>query len=806
MKGRTMKIKPKLTLLLAEVMLAMKVTLRTIRRHKGFSFINIVGLAVGMTCVVIIMLWVQFETNFDKHHEKADRIFRVANESHAYPPPTKMVVTPPPMSPALVQEFPEIEASARVSRGGGNKLFSYADKHFYESYYAVDPSFFKIFTVDFLDGDAGTAFSDPYSIVLSEKMAEKFLGNQDPLGEIIQFDEKTDLTVTGVFKNMPSNSHLIKDIFVPFETWGELSDEPLDAWMYWSFYTYILLKPNTNTQEIEAKFAAFTEKHGIPKAKLFLQPLLSIHLHSHYVGEISPNTHVSTLLLFGSIAVLILIIACINFMNLTTARSSTRLKEVGTRKVIGAHRSQIARQFLGESLLMSLFSLGLALLLAQLFLPFFNSLAGRQLILDGESLTRLLPGILVLVVFVGLFAGSYPAFLLSSFRPITVLKGSSGRGSQKARMRNILVIVQFSVTLVLLISTFLVKSQLDYIKESEIGFDKDQIVIVPLNDENLRMNVAPVLEELKRSPRILYAVPSMHLPSDVGASTTVKWLGKPEDVQIWVKVGEIGYDFTELYGIEIVKGRSFSREFPSDENGAFLVNEKAVKVIGDDFHLGMKLSHWGSKEPFGQVVGVMKDFHLNSLHEEIQPLYFYLNPNRGLQLSIKIQGGNIPEAIGFIGETIKKFSPRYPFEYRFFDDIFNTAYINEQRMERMFTVFSLIAIFIACMGVFGLSAFIAEQKRKEIGIRKVLGASVSKIVYLLSRDLVWLVLFANLIGWPVAYYAMNRWLQNFAYRTNISLGIFFLSALLTLMVSLGTVSFQAIKAALANPVDSLRYE
>jgi len=359
---------------------------------------------------------------------------------------------------------------------------------------------------------------------------------------------------------------------------------------------------------------------------------------------------------------------------------------------------------------------------------------------------------------------------------------------------------------VLLISTFLVKSQLDYIRDSEIGFDKDQIVTVPLNDENLRNNVAPVLEELKRSPRILFAAPSMHLPSDVGASTTIKWPGKPEDVQVWVKVGEIGYDFTELYGIEIVQGRSFSREFPSDENGAFLVNEKAVKIFGDDFHLGMKLSHWGSKEPFGQVVGVMKDFHLNSLHEEIQPLYFFLNPNRGLKLSIKIQGGNIPEAIGFIGETIKKFSPLYPFEYRFFDDIFNTAYINEQRMERMFTVFSLIAIFIACMGVFGLSTFMAEQKKKEIGIRKVLGASVSKIVYLLSRDLVWLVLFANLIGWPVAYYAMYRWLQNFAYRTNIGIGIFFLSALLILMVSLGTVSYQATKAALANPVDSLRYE
>jgi putative ABC transport system permease protein len=298
----------------------------------------------------------------------------------------------------------------------------------------------------------------------------------------------------------------------------------------------------------------------------------------------------------------------------------------------------------------------------------------------------------------------------------------------------------------------------------------------------------------------------MHLPNNVGASTTFKWQGKSEDSEIWVKVSEVSYDFTELYGIKILEGRSFSREYPSDEKGAFLVNESARNVIGDDFRLGMGLSHWGSPEPSGQIVGVMKDFHLNSIHEEIRPLYFSLSPNPGKQLSIKIQGGSIPETIGFIRKTVKKFSPLYPFEYRFFDDIFNMAYLSEQKMGRMFGVFALIAVFIACMGVFGLSAFLAEQKRKEIGIRKVLGASVSKIVYMLSRDLMWLVLFANIIGWPVAYYAMSHWLQNFAYRTNIHLGIFLLSSVLVLFVSFGTLSYQAIKAARANPVDSLRYE
>jgi putative ABC transport system permease protein len=783
----------------------MKVTLRTIRRHKGFAFINIIGLAVGMACVLIIMLWIQYETSFEKCHEKANRIFRVAKESHADSPVKKVVVTPPPLSPALLQDFPEIEAAVRVC-SIEDTLISYGEKHFLESYYAVDSSFFRIFTIHFLEGDVDTSLNDPYSIVLSENTAKKYFGNRDPLGEIMQLGQKIDFRVTGIIKNMPSNSHLLTDIFVPYETWAKFSNVNLDNWWWNGFYTYILLKPNANPLEIEAKFEAFEEKYGIPTEKLFLQPLSSIHLHSHFLGEINSNTHISTLLLFGSIAVLILTIACINYMNLSTARSSTRLKEVGARKVIGAHRSQIARQFLGESLVMSIFSLGLSFFLAYLFLPFFNSLAERKLALNEESLIQIFPGILALILFVGLFAGSYPALLLSSFKPITVLRGGGGRDSQKTRLRNVLVIVQFSVSLILIIATLLVKDQLDYVRDKEMGFDKDRIVVVRMYEDEIRKNVTPVLEELKRNPKILCAAPSQVLPNDVRSSTFANWPGRPEGLRILINAGEVGYDYTELYGIEIIMGRSFSREFPSDENGAFLINEKAMRALGEHFLLGMGFSHWGSPKPKGKIVGVMKDFHLHSLHEEIKPLYFYLNPNQGARVSMKIQGGNIQETIEYIRETMEKFSPNYPFEYHFFDDIFNMAYINEQKMERIFAIFAMIAILIACMGVFGLSAFIADQKRKEIGIRKVLGASVSKIVYLLSRDLVRLVLVANIIGWPVAYYAMGRWLQNFAYRTKIGLGIFLLSALLTMVVSLGTVSYQAIKAALVNPVDALRYE
>ncbi|MBN1271844.1 MAG: ABC transporter permease [Candidatus Aminicenantes bacterium] len=780
-----------------------KITFRTMKRNKVFSFINGVGLTVGMACVLLILIWVRYENSFEKFHEHADRIFRIAGENRNTSPPAKMVVSPPPMGPALLQEFPEIAAVTRLSRGSGQKLFSYQGKHFFESFYAVDPSFFKIFTHDFVEGDAANVMIDPYSMVLSERMAIKIFGNQDPVDKIVQFDQKTDFRVTGVIKNIPSNSHINRDIYIPFETWGKIYEEPLYHWKYWSFYTYILVKPGANIERIEEKFPDFTKKYGIQEVNLFLQPLKSIHLHSHFVGELGSGTQISTLFLFGSIAALILIIGCINYMNLTTARSSVRLKEIGTRKVVGAHRRQIAWQFLGESMIMSLISLGLSLVMVYFFLPVFNSLAERSLTLNGETLIRILPGMFLLVLFVGFFGGSYPAFLLSSFKPIDIIKGGSGKREHKTKLRNVLVVVQFSVSIILITATFLVKSQLHYILNKEMGFNRDQIVVIPLREPEISRNVGPLVEELKRNPRIFYVSSSMHLPNDVGATTTATWTGKPEDLKITIKVSETGYDFTELYGINIVEGRSFSREFSSDENGAFLLNESAVRALGNHFHLGMEFHHWTGK---GKVVGVMQDYHHNSLHEKIMPLYVFLNPNRGRYLSLKIQGGDIPETIEMIQKTLAEFSPKYPFEFHFFDTLFHKAYLDEQKMERMFAIFSIIAVFIACMGVFGLSAFMADQKRKEIGIRKVLGAPVAKIIYLLSRDLLRLVLLANLIAWPVAYYAMNRWLQNFAYRSPIHPLILLLSSILALAVSFGTLSFQALKAATANPVDSLRYE
>lgn len=791
----------------------MQIAWRNLKRHKAYSFINITGLAIGLACCVMIMLWIQHELSYDRYHQRADDIYLVAREvTEGSLQGEKIATTSPPLAPALRDEFPEIVEVTRAC-WRGNRLFSYGQDHFLEkNFFLADKGIFKIFTFSFVKGDKANAFDTPHSLVISESIAEKYFGDEDPLEKTITLDEKTDFVVTGVIKDMPSNSHFIADIILPFETVAKIDGIDLSNWGWNGFHTYVLLHPDATPAALESKFGTMLQKYQsqgfgfLSRERLFLQPLKSIHLHSHLMGEFSTNVHVSTLVLFGTIAFLILLIACINYMNLVTARSSFRLREIGTRKVVGAHRSQIAQQFLGESIFTALFSLAISIILVELFLPVFNRFAERQLALDGESFMHILPAILILVLFVGLIAGSHPALYLSSLSPINVLKGMTDIRPKRSRLRNTLVVFQFSISIILIFATLQVKDQLRFIRNKEMGYDRDQIVIVTVRDSEARKRLSALREEFKRNPEILDVSFSQFLPNSVRTSTVVNWPTKPEGLLIPILAGEIDYDFIDLYGIEIVQGRNFSKEFSSDRNGAFLINESAMKALGPEYHLGMDFGHWGSPESRGKIVGVMKDFHSLSLHEEIKPLYFFLKPDAGWYLSLKIQGGNIRETLQFIGETMKKFSPHYPFEYRFFDDVFNRAYQTEQKTESIISIFALIAIFIACLGVFGLAAFIAEQKTKEIGIRKVLGASVSEIVYLLTRDLVRWVLLANVIAWPVAFYAMQRWLQNFAYRTNISAVTFILSAFLALCIAVLTVSFQTFKAAGTNPVDSLRYE
>ncbi len=795
----------------------LKIALRNIKKNKVYSCLNIFGLAIGMAVFVLIFLYVQYELSFDRYHENANNIYRVVQHQpgNMYMGSEMFGVTAAPLAAALEQEFPEVIAATRFSRTR-DALLSYGDKHFVEpTLYWTDPNTFKIFSIDLVKGDPEAVLSDPTSILFSESLAKKYFGDEDPLGQIITYIEKHDFIVTGVFKDMPKNSHFMMDVLIPFVSMASILDRPLDRWDNNSYYTYFLLREDADPKAMEVKFPAFIKKyagdkvwsHGDEPASFILQPLTRIHLHSQINFEISANSDIRYIYLFSSIAFLILIIACINYMNLATARSAKRTREVGMRKVVGAQRKQLIGQFLGESTLLTLLALIIAIVMAVALLPAFNRFIEREILFNPLQNLGLLTGILGTVVCVGLAAGSYPALYISAFKPILALRSKAISRSKGATLRNLLVIFQFSISIMLILSTVVVRNQLHYIKNREMGFNREHIVVLQIRDESVREQMDALKTELSAYPNIINLTTSTSLPNNVTSSTFAKWPGKPEDVRFPIFVSVADYDFLDVFEIELAQGRNFSREHTSDAQGAFLLNETALEAIGWAAPLGQQFNHWGgSDKPAGRIVGIVKDFHMHSLHQAILPLYIFLEPNRGPYLSIRITGEKIPDTLAFIGEKMKVFSPKYPFEYSFFDDVFDRAYRSEQRIGSIFSTFALLTIFIACLGLFGLSSFTAESRTKEIGIRKVLGASSSTIIVLLSRDYIKRVLIAYLIVLPLGFWAMNRWLENFAFRIKVGIFPFLLAALIALAIAILTVSYQTLKAAAANPADSLRYE
>ena len=797
-----------------------KIAFRNIKKNKAYSLLNILGLATGMAAFVLIFLYVQHELSFDRHHDNADNIYRVVQHQpgNMYMGSEMFGVTAAPLAPALEQEFPEVIYATRFSRTR-DALLSYSEKTLIvPTLHWTDPNTFKIFSIDLIKGNPETSLSDPTSILFSESLAKKYFGEEDPLGKTITYIEKHDFKVTGVFKDLPKNSHFIIEAMVPFNTLATIENRRMDQWSSNSFYTYFLLRGDADPDALEAKFPAFIDKyagddiwsHGDEKTTFSLQPLTKIHLHSQINFEISPNSDIRYIYLFSSIAFLILVIACINYMNLATARSAKRTREVGMRKVVGAQRKQLVGQFLGESMLLTSLALILAVILAIVLLPAFNRFIEREIPFNPLQNLGLCLGILAAVVFVGLAAGSYPALYISAFKPIFALRSKAFADSIGANLRNLLVVFQFSVSILLILSTVVVRNQLHYIKNRDMGFNRDHIVVLQIRDENFRKQMDAFKTELRTHPDIISLTTSSSLPNRVDSSTFAAWPGKPEDVRIPIYTSVADYDFLDVFEIKLAQGRNFSREHTSDSQGAFLINETALKTIGWDEPLGQQFgqqSHQsGNDRPAGRIVGVVKDFHMHSLHQEILPLYIFLRPNQGRYLSIRIKGEKIPETLAFIGEKMGTFSPKYPFEYSFFDDVFDQAYRAEQRIGSIFSTFSLLTIFIACLGLFGLSSFTAESRTREIGIRKVLGASSSKIVVLLSREYIKRVIVAYLIVLPLGYWAMNRWLENFAYRINLGILPFALAALLALAIASLTVSYHTLKASAANPADSLRYE
>jgi len=787
----------------------LKVTWRNIRRYKGYSFINIVGLAVGLACCILILLWVQDELSYDRFHANGDDLYRIVAEWRKTEPATHYWPVCAPLAPALKEEYPEIIKAARFTRLRRGQLVKFGSKNFTEAQICLtDPDFFEMFTFPFVQGDVQTALTHPESIVFTEEMAVKYFGTEDPIGKTLNINNEYDFIVTGVIKNIPHNSHLQFNFlasFVRIEDF-ERAWAVLDNWTLNGFATYVQLDKNASPEELTNKIATYLQKHvRDSKDVIYLQSLKDIHLYSSHIQfGIEGQGDIRYVYIFSIVAFFVLIIASINFMNLSTARSSNRAKEVGLRKVVGAKRAQLIRQFFCESVVMAFCSLILAVVLVELFLPLFINLSGKQLSLDFTSHINILLGIVLLTLITGFLSGSYPALFLSSLRPVKILKGISKPEGQGYLFRRILVVSQFSLSVLLIICTVVVSHQVGFMRNKKLGFDRQQVVYFPIRDE-----LVPTYEsfksELLKNIGIKNVAASSNLPTSGVILTTdkVTWEGKnPEEVVV-LEVTSAGYDFIETFNMEMVKGRSFSKEFSSDEEEAIVINETAEKTIGIEDPVGKQLVFGESAVT---IIGVVKDYHFKSLHSEIEPLVLAIVPDLYRYVFVKLDAADIPNTLIGIERTWKSLFPDTPFEFHFLDEAYDRLYRSEQQMGTLFNSFTILAVFISCLGLFGLASFMAEKRTKEIGIRKVLGASVIGIVALLNKQFTKLVLIANIIAWPIAYYAMFRWLQGFAYRINLEIWTFALAALTALVIAVLTVSYQSVRAAIQNPIESLRYE
>jgi putative ABC transport system permease protein len=665
-----------------------------------------------------------------------------------------------------------------------------------------------------ISGNPKAALTVIDSAVMTEDMAKRYFGDEDPIGKVIKLNNKYNVTVTGVVKNIPANSHFSFTMLLPFEALGPWLEKAMQHWLLNIHnYTYLLLQKNCNIQDFEKKFPALVEEHmgDILKAtggsvELFLQPLTSIHLHSKLKWEIEANGDITYVYVFSAIALLILFIACINFMNLATARSANRAKEVGIRKFLGAHQGNLASQFLGESILFSLVSIIIALGLVELTLPLFQALSGSQLSPDYMSSLSIISALFGLMVFVSFLAGSYPALFLSAFKPIQVLTGRLKTGAAGSLFRNILVVVQFTISIGLIVASAIIFTQLNYMKDKTLGFDKERIVIIRVTDRNIRQSMEKIKEELKSYHGISNVAVSNYLPGQGFWMKIIVPEGSELDQTESIGRIRIDSDFISTMDIKLVSGKNFSPQFTTDQSDLIIVNETAARQWGWEDPIGKTIQVLDDRPITKTIIGVVRDFHVETLHKKIEPVFFEFAPASSRYISIKIGPDNIPDTIRYIEKTLKQIDPMLPFDYTFLDENFDRKYKAEEKLNKIFTYFTLLAIFIACLGLFGLASFTAEQRTKEIGIRKALGATISGIILLLSKEFTKWVLMANIIAWPIAYVAMNHWLQNFAYRINIGLGIFILAALLAFVIALLTVGYQALKAARANPVDSLRYE
>ena len=796
----------------------LKTTLRNFKRQKTQSTINILGLAIGLTCCILIILFVRDELSFDKFHENHDRIYRVTrrwlNEDGAVSLHLGFVA--PPIGPLLKNDFPEIEHAVRMI-GTGGMLVSHGDTYFEEDrFFFAEENVFEVFSLNIIKGDPATALTDPLTVVITEEMAQKYFGSDDPIGSTMRVEaqgQAADLKVTGVIEPLPHNSHFHADFLASFKTYEAIvGDEEMQSWVSNNYATYLLLEENYDSNVLKEQLNPFIDRHMgeemSQQTQLVLQPLTDIHLHSHLDSEIESNSDITYVYLFSVIAFFVLMIAVINFMNLSTARSSHRAKEVGLRKVVGANRSQLIKQFLSESLLTAFAGLTVALILVKLLLPRFNQFISREMVLNLTENMALFAGLIVVAVIVGIVSGLYPAIFLSGFQPSTVLKGSKEQRCKKLSLRTVLVVFQFAISIVLIICVGVVTSQLKYIRNINLGFDEEQIVVLP-SSPKISSQLESVKTQLYENQNIISVSAAKRVPSgrllDSSSARVVRG-EKSEPVNFMIALLRVDNDYIPTFGMELAAGRNFSKEMPTDATNAFILNETAIREIGWASSQEAIGKEFGYGRQEGYIIGIVKDFHFESIHHTIAPIVMVLSSHSLNQVAVRISPNDIPGTMAFLQGKWQEFRPNYPFSYYFVNERFDQQYRSENKLLQLFGYFAFLAIFIACLGLFGLALYTAEQSIKEIGIRKVLGASVSSIVVLFSKEFSRWVLFANIIGWPVAYFAMTKWLANFAYRTSLNLWTFFLAGALALFIALITVSYHSVKAAVADPVKALRYE
>ena len=790
-----------------------KIAFRNLSKYKFNSILNILGLTLGLACFTIIIQYIQFELSFDKYHTNSKNIYRIIDESKVGSDVTKYIQTQAPLAKAMKEFFPEIKNTVRISKVD-EAIIGTEDKRFIEKQVIfADPSILDVFSFELLSGNKTITLNNPYSMLITQSMAVKYFGNSNPIGKTLIYNNKHNFIITGVLKDIPTNSHFKFGFLGSLACADQVFSQGfLTNKRNTSVYTYIQLHINASAENIKRNMYTFIlQLYGDVafshwKQYYYLQPLESIHLYSHLSGEIEPNSDILYIYLLSTVAFIIIFIASINYMNLSTAIYTNRAKEVGMRKVIGASKYNLLFHFLTESLLITFISSLIAISFIEIIRPAYNSFFNNTMSVRLYNNPKLLLILIASIFFTGIASGSYPAFFLSSFNPLSIIRKDFVTSKSNLNIRNILMMLQFSLSLILIAVSIVIYKQVDYVHNKNTGINKEQLIVVPLNDKSLRTEIDLIKYELFQNPKIKNATASSALPGGINTVHSVQWEGAFDNFNNTMSYIHVDHDFLNTFGIELAEGRNFEKENTSDASEAYLLNETAVKSIGWESPIGKKFKTIYRFLNEGKIIGVMKDFHFKSMHHKIEPIVFYINPKSFNYLTIKVDQAAIPATINYINRVFDTYSTKCPFEYCFFDDFYDRFYKHERKLLKIVSLFAIITIFISCLGLLGISSYTAERRIKEIGIRKVLGASVIDIFFLLTRDYNKYILIANFFAWPVAWYVTQFWLHNFAYRINVNIFYFLISSSLLIILSFLTTSNIIFKYIKSNPIKALRFE